>query len=258
MAGILMDFKNEVSNFEDAMTLITDRIYIPAMRTACKCSAGLANTTFYCIKNYDAEVVGPIVREKYSMVLEQMLDIDSMKKILDTMLAIHCNQVGRKACYRDFGKEMKLWGKMMERSMNSGKQSCKSFARLDDLVGKYIEAMGNMDVEEVFESYYAVSKEGYCNADCADEMAEQFYSCCTVEGIDIAVERDMAENMGNVLEKFAEALSDVAEDVNTEMFSQENLEMFLSTYSPEDLCAEEEEGLKPYTEKREQCDAEYY
>merc|ERR1719204_170941 len=129
------------------------------MKTACKCSAGLANATFNCIKNYDAEVVDLIGRETYSTMVEKMLDIDSMEKILDTMLAIHCNQVGGKACYRDFGKEMKLWAKMVERSMNSGKQSCKSFARLDDLVGKYIEAMGNMDVEEGVERYYALSKE---------------------------------------------------------------------------------------------------
>merc|ERR1711971_550743 len=131
-----------------------------------------------------------------------MLDLESMKKVMVAVLAIHCNEVGEEACYQDFSNQMITWARMVDKSVDgASKKDCTAYARVDKELGKYFKAMTTEDMSKMVKAQYEMSKKGLCTpAKCAKYQAKNFYSCCSVEGVDLAAEHELGENIGNILD----------------------------------------------------------
>ena len=229
------------------------------MEMACECSDALAEATFNCIRNYDAGILDQIGRGTYEMVIG-MLDLESMEKVMAAGLAMHCNEVGGEACYQNFADQMRTWGKMVDRSMKGAKKKdCSAFSRVDKQMRRYVKALEGGDMSEIVESYYGVAKKASCSKRCAKKQADEFYSCCWLEAVDLAEEHELGENIGNIIDNVWSLLSNFSEEMGDMPISREDIETYLSTYNPEEMCADSVKKVKKvYRRKRKQCDEEKY
>jgi len=219
----------------------------------CECSEKLADATFNCIENYDAGVLDMIGRGTYEMIVG-MLDLESMKKVMVAALAIHCNEVGEEACYQDFSNQMITWAKMVDKSMDgASKKDCTAYTRVERQLAKYLKAIQSEDMSGLINAQYEMSKKGMCEPKkCAKYQAKNFYSCCSVEGVDLAEEHELGENIGNILDNVMGLLSTFSQDVDENLISREDLQTYMSTYDPENLC-KGGKGAKAYKKKGKQC-----
>ena len=249
--GFLRDLQNEVESMEDFMELITERIFEPMMEMTCECSSGLADAMFGCVRNYDAGVVQMMGQSMYDAAIS-MIDLDSMENVMRATLAMYCNEVGEEVCYEDFAEQMRTWGKMMDNSMaGAKKKDCSAFSCADEPLLQYIQSMDSMDMSKLLEAYYKTAKKIQCSSKCAEEQAETFYTCCTVEAIDLAVEHELEQNMGNIMDNISTLMSDFVEDFSGEMMSRKDLKKLFSVYNPQKLCGKKRGAV--FMEKREQC-----
>ncbi|KAL5270214.1 hypothetical protein ACHWQZ_G001075 [Mnemiopsis leidyi] len=258
-ATFLKDFRDEAVSMEAAIDMVMERIYIPMMDMACECSDRLSEATFTCIKNYDAEVIESIGQSMYQTVIENFLDIDSMKSVMDAVLAMQCNEVGDDVCYEDFANQVTTWGKMMDKSMAGAKRKdCSAYSRIDNQIAKYTSALESGDMSEFFTNYYGLVKKAACDKKCAKNQAEVFYTCCSVEAIDLAEEYKFIENIGNIVSKVRNLMA-ISPDtgLDADLFNMEDLQTYFSSYDVEEVCSGTKAG-KIYSKKRKECEKEIY
>ena len=257
-ATFLKDFRDEAVSMEAAIDLIMEQIYVPMMNTACECSDTLAEATFSCIRNYDAEVIESIGRAMYQFMIDQ-IELDSMKNVMDAMLAMQCNEVGDDVCYEDFANQLTTWGKMMDKSMAGAKKNdCSAFSRLDKQMIKYLSAMASGNMSKTVKIYYGMVKKAACKKKCAAYQSDVFYTCCSVEAIDLAGEYKLVENIEKIVSNLMSILDMyMAGGIDGDLFNMKDLQTYFSSYDVEEVCSGMRAG-KTYSKKRKECERGMY
>ena len=256
MSSILKDFRDNVSSQETYIELIMERVYIPMMDMACECSDGLANATFSCIRNYDAEVVQQIGQGTYQMVVG-MLDLESMEQVMVGALAMHCNEVGGEACYQDFADQMRTHAKMMDKTMRGAKSNdCSAFSRVDKEMKAFVQELSEdePDMSAVIRSYSKMNKKGMCSKKCSNEMADTFYSCCSVEAMDLEKEHKVGKNIGNIIDNVWGLLSTFSAEMGDAPITKEDIRVYMATMDPATMCGKKKGSV--FRNQREECEEE--
>jgi hypothetical protein len=98
-----------------------------------------------------------------------------------------CGEKDGMDCVTEISRMYTVSGTMMDNSFK-GEDVCLSILRFKDEFTQYLIAYGTSDPEKmsistianrIMEAYVNMQKEALCDAGCAGEMSDSFYSCCT-------------------------------------------------------------------------------
>ena len=252
----LSSFVN-ADSYEEKFRIIMEYVINPISCALCECP-GMIGASINCVRKYDGTLfeMAPNMDGQRFYKIVNNLDWKSMKKLLDTFVSAGCGQRNGKDCVAEISNMWIQLGTMLDNTF-SGEDSCMSMIRMDDALVNYIHTIAsfneNSTLNEIVDSFVDVTvdleREAMCDADCAGEMNNRFYSCCTKHLMEVASSKSMRKIY---LKLFKNIWSKVMKFEGSVPNMNNALKKYLTVYDLDGLCGD---ATDVYGAKNQMCDA---
>lgn len=243
MSGILEDFRDEVYSVEDATELLFERVFNPLNEMICECNPRIHDAAFKCIANYDGDILTETGMDTVYNAVVGLLDLDSLKNVFVAVSNANCLSVDGEVCYETYANSWMTWAQYWDNTIDESyddecDDACQSFRRIGREFERYISAFsegGKNSFRKIVYAYIAMNKKFFCSPRCQESVANDFYSCCNVEGLRIMQESDFGANVIRVAENMLGFFAEMGEG-GTMDFDKQAMKKYFAMFDLAKFC----------------------
>jgi hypothetical protein len=242
-------------SYEERFSIVNEYLVYPISRALCECP-GMIGTSIKCVTRYDGALfeMTKLDRTNFDNVVRS-IDWKSLKTVLLGYIKAGCGEKNGKDCVVELSKMYTLFGTVMDNTFNE-KNECLSMIRFEEDFTRFMKVVESFDMEtqsfksivsKLVDAAIQMEREVTCDPECAGEISDSFYSCCTKHALKVMSSKPMKRSYlklyRNIWSIFAEgAVPNISKAVNK----------YLSIFDLESFCGTRTDV---YRLKNQQCEA---
>lgn len=242
-------------SYEERLQTMVDFLVEPMSRALCECD-GMIGAAMTCVRKYDGRLFDLLGMDRtvFDSIVSG-IDWKALKTMLYGFVDAGCGTKNGKDCVAEMSKMYTVWGTVLDNTFN-GEDVCLSMIRFEEELQQFMMTMGMIDFEnnsvksainQWVDAWVELEREVTCDADCADEISESFYSCCTKHALEVASSNKMRKAYKKVFKNVWSLVSESkVPDISGAM------QKYLDIFDLEMFC---EGRTDVYKLKNQQCDA---